>query len=128
VRSCSNLWKEQECTLQKAVTERSQRSASALDTHGELAEQQMVLKARARGIRTLIRSTRGIKTYGVYEPRLQRRHQYQTICGAGDGTRGAGGPNFVGHPLTLEAYSEKLKPIADSGSKKPRRHLSVGAH
>jgi hypothetical protein len=40
------LW----CTLQKVEMERTQRSASAIEKHGELTEQEVALTARVRRI------------------------------------------------------------------------------
>jgi len=77
------------CTLQNVEMKKSQRSASLVEKHGVLREQQMAQTARVRGIPPQLCSTRGKKTHEILEPRLQCRYQFQTVCVAEDGTRGA---------------------------------------
>ena len=108
--------------------ERGQGSASAIEEHEELAEQQTAQRERVRGIFAFMRSTRGNKRMESVNQdfnaviHIKRCVVRMTRCA--DLTRSI----LMGQPLRLKVYKEKLKSIAGVRSLKTGRHLRVVIH
>jgi hypothetical protein len=107
-----NIRDELRCTPPEADIEGRQRTASAIENHGEPTEHQMVQKARVPGILALANPTSGKKckelsirdmnaTFNIRRSAtLKTIPEVLTQC------------NFAGQHLRLEVYKETLKLIA----------------
>jgi len=114
------------CTLQRVEMEKCQRSPEEIAKYGPLTEKRMERKVKVRGLLALVSTTSNGKKRTEFVNRdfnaainicrcavLESRPPRSTRV------------NFVGQPVKVELYENKLEPIIGGRSKKAGRRLHI---
>lgn len=110
--------------------EKSQRSASEVEQHGELTEQRTAQRVRARGILPWLCSTSGNEHREFMNLDINAAINTRRCAVLETRPEELTRSNLVRQPLRVEVYNEKLKTITDGRSNKAGKplHVSVCTH
>jgi len=114
--------------LQKLEMEKKPRSASAIEKHRKLTEQQPELKALVPGILLLMRSSRGDKSMEFINRDFNAAIHISRCAVLNTRPEKLTRFNSVGQPLILEASKKKRKSIAGGQLKKIGKRLRAGRY
>jgi len=113
------------CTIQRVEMERCQRIREDIENFGALTEQQMERRAQVRGFLALVSSTSGKKRMEFVHQNINAAFNIRRCAVMEKRSPQLARANFMGQPLRVKLYEEKLKPVTGGRSKKPGRRLHV---